>query len=182
MKKVLLAVLFLMLANPVFAETVAFGLTLGKTTESEAKKIYQLQLAGTNRHSRGNMYRVLNSNVMTDLKSLMLVFDGKGSLMAIQAVFPSNKQKEIFDSLRKKYKLAYNHTKLTDTDGPYLGPIRADRAGFDSGDTEIDMFTPNKKYGADTTLLYSHKRFVAMQADVEKEEEIQRKEQMDATL
>jgi len=167
MKKVLLA-LFLIFANPV-----------GKTTETEAKKIYQLQLAGTNRHSRGNMYRVLNTDVMTDLKSLMLVFDGKGSLMAIQAVFPRSRQKEIFDSLRKKYKLAYHHARFTDTDLRHLGPSRA---GFDSGDTEIDMFTPNNRNDAATTLLYSHKRFVAMQADVEKEEKIQNKKQMDATL
>jgi len=169
MKKVCLAFLFFIFANPAFADTTAFGMTLGKTTESEARKMYSLKLAGTNKHSRGNMYLVLNSNVMADLKSLMFVFDGRGSLMAIQAVFPNRKRKEIFDSLSKKYKLVYNRNDFGDR-----------LAGFDGGDTEIDMRTLAND--SDTTLLYSHKLFVAMQADVEKEEKIQNRKEMDATL
>jgi len=178
MKKLFLTFLFLVFSSPAFADTTAFGMTLGKTTEAEVKKMYALKLTGTNKHSRGNMYQVLNTGIMEDLKSLTVVFNKKGQLWAIQAVFPRSRQAELFDSLRKKYKLVYNATRFTDAELRHIGPSRA---GFDGDDTEIDMFTPNKT-GAETTLLYSHKLFVAMQADVEKEEKMQNKKQMDATL
>jgi len=175
MKKIFLALLFLMFVNPAFADTVAFGMTLGKTTESEAKKIYQLQSAGINKHTRGNMYHVLNTNFMADLKSMMLVFDRQGTLMGIMAVFPRAKLRGTVDSLYKKYKLVYgaiDRTRRASINIPFGG------IGFDADDTEIHI--SYNKYDADARLLYSHKLYVAMQAEVEKEEQIQRQKQIDA--
>jgi len=177
MKKLFLSFLLLIFASPVFADTTVFGMRLGKTTESEAKKMHTMEYAGVYKHSRGNMYHVRNTSIMEDLKSLRLVFDEKGLLVMIQAVFPREKEAEIFNTLRQKYKLAYTGTRLGYPRGHWFGDSRA---GFDSGEAEIDMLTPNKSF--DTTLLYTYKPFLDIHEKIQKEEEVKTLEQMDSVL
>jgi len=159
MKKAFLTFLFLIFANPVFANTTAFGLTLGKTTESEAKKMYTMEYAGAYRRSHGNMYYLRDTGIMESLKSLHLVFDEKGLLVMIQAAFPRTKEAEIFNTLSKKYKLTYNHTRFIRENNTLFHSSRRglgdSHAGFDAGEAEIDMLSPNMSF--DTTLLYTHR-------------------------
>jgi len=177
MKKSFLTFLFLIFSNPAFADTTAFGLTLGKTTESEAKKMYTMEYAGAYRRSHGNMYYLRNTGIMESLKSLHLVFDKKGLLVMIQAVFPKTKEAEIFDTLSKKHKLAYN--LIRSNPSPRYA-IAHSRAGFDAGDTEIDMLTPMTS--RETTVLYTYKPFLDIDDKIKKEEEMKEKEQMNAIL
>jgi len=159
MKKAFLIFLFLIFTNPVFADTTVFGMTIGKTTEAEVKKMHTTEFFGVNKYVDGNMYYIRSTNLLEDknLKELSVIFNEKGVLVLITATLPRANQAEIFGALSKKYKLVSN-----------IKSPGGSSAGFIDGETEISMLA--LQWIPEMKVRYSHKSYWENYRKIEKEE------------
>ena len=89
MKKLLLTLLF-SVSLPSLADPTVFKMELGKTTEQEAKEMYNLEPDGVNKYSNGNQYYIDPTQLdLEDLKSTFIIFDEKGVLVYVSSEFNS---------------------------------------------------------------------------------------------
>jgi len=117
-----------LLSLPVLAGPTIFGMELGKMTEKELKDKYNVNRAGTNKYSDGNMYSVPVSSIKFEgLQEVTAIFSKDGQLVGVLTTLHKKK----FDYLKKildgKYKRVSQKT-------PFVGNKEAI---YRAGDTEI---------------------------------------------
>ncbi|QDO82429.1 hypothetical protein FM037_03185 [Shewanella psychropiezotolerans] len=88
------------------ADTTAFGLTLGKTTETELKKIYRAKLTGVNQLINGNIYSIpVNQLGIEGARNAFAIFDTDLTLSFIKIEFRQSRFEALNQILSRKYTL-----------------------------------------------------------------------------
>jgi len=165
MRKVIGFLFLLFVGNSVFANPTAFGLTIGKTTETEAKKIYHMSADGK------YFYHVDISRINLDgLMGLDLLFDEKNVLLGVFATFNRGKKDEIFRSLSEKY-------RLIEKDMPFVGSAYAK---FSDGESSIILNAPHLSF--EMTVSYAHNSLMEAVREHQEQENQNKKNKMDSLL
>jgi hypothetical protein len=136
MKKAIILGLSL-ISSIAIADPVVFGLRIGKTTESELKKLYKVSSTGTNKYSKGNMYSIpLSSIDFEGLQEVITIFDIDGTLAAVLTTLPKDKFNDVNGVLKAKYRLVNQVV-------PFLGDKFAK---YRDGATEISIAAPHMSF------------------------------------
>jgi hypothetical protein len=155
----------------VFADPSPLGLELGKATLEQAKSKYKLLYSGTNKYTLGPMFEIPTSQVDIDgVSGILLVFDRKGILQVVLMKFPKNKWGEIYNALRRKY-------KLVDSKIPFVGDKYAE---FVDGNTVIVLNAPHLSFTM--SLIYARKEFIETMRRVEEQEEKEKQKRLEREL
>lgn len=134
-KAIALAICFF--SSVAFADPTIFNMELGKTTENQLKSMYNVQHAGTNKYSKGNMYSVPTSVINFDgLQEVSTIFDKKGVLVAVLTTLPKSKFDYLNQTLGGKYKRVSQNI-------PFVGNKSAT---YRDGGTEITLEAPHMSF------------------------------------
>ena len=132
-----------LLSFSAFADTTAFGLTLGKTTETELKKIYRAKFTGVNKYSSGNTYSIpVNQLDIEGARKALVGFDTDLTLSFIQIEFRQSRFKALNQILSSKY-------TLTEQSIPFVGNKHA---FYHHENAVIELIAPHISFEA--TLSY----------------------------
>lgn len=152
----------------VLADTTVFGLTLGKTTESELKDKYpDVEDGGVNKWTQGAMYGVPVSNVdFEGIKRLNVVLDEDKHVTAVFVGLDKNRFNFVNSSLAKKY-------KLVKKDIPFVGDKYA---RYKNEEDVINIYAPHMSF--DMTIEYLERKTEAamdkaMEANRDKKKEVE---------
>jgi hypothetical protein len=141
--RLILALTAALTTTAVEADPTVFGLTLGKTTESEFVKQYPANLLGTNTYSNGHVYEVAPANIdFADLRKATVTFDDKGLLVVVSTTFAQGKFDYLNQTLGKKYKLVEKKV-------PFVGDKDVT---YKDGNSKIQLVSPHMSF--EMSLVY----------------------------
>ncbi len=144
------ALVLAMLSPLVYADTSAFGMTLGKTTIDELTKEYQSAVKeGISEWTDGAIYSIpVNALDFEGVKGDYVVFTQDGKLTAITINLDKERFNKIHEMLAKKYKVAQKNI-------PFVGNkfVR-----YTNGDDVIELNAPHLSF--EMNLLYAEKKFM----------------------
>ncbi|MEQ4903603.1 hypothetical protein [Enterobacter hormaechei] len=170
-RKSVILICGLLLCSIGYADTTAFGITLGKTTIDEFKRAYpNAMLKGTNQWIKGDMYLVSAGDLDFDgviEKKIIFSHEGKASTIIID--MNRDRFDDVQDMLAKKYKAVYKEI-------PYVGDKYVRYA---NGDDRIELDSPHLSFSMQ--LMYTDK---LMQDSFKKgnAEEIKQKKEKETEL
>ncbi|QDO82431.1 hypothetical protein FM037_03195 [Shewanella psychropiezotolerans] len=138
-----------LLSFSAFADTTAFGLTLGKTTETELKKIYHAKFTGVNEYTTGNTYSIpVNQLDIEGARNAFASFDTDLTLNYIRIEFRQSRFKALNQILSSKY-------TLTEQRIPFVGNKHA---FYNHENAVIELIAPHLSNTA--TLGYITNEYV----------------------
>ncbi|MPY24481.1 hypothetical protein [Shewanella sp. YLB-07] len=147
-----------LLSFSAFADTTAFGLTLGKTTETELKKVYRAKLTGVNEYINGNIYSIpVNQLGIEGARNAFAIFDTDLTLSFIKIEF----RKSRFEALNRILSSKYT---LTEQSIPIVGDKYA---FYDHENAVIELVAPHLSNTA--TLSYITNEYVKEYQTLENE-------------
>lgn len=159
MKKIVLAALlaFPMLA---FADSVVFGLEMGKATIEELTGRYNTKKLGINKYTKGEMYsmKVDKNPKKGELKltSAVAVFSQDGNLVAILVNLPASEYNFAFETALDNFTIVPNPHKFGTFEWMLEDQsMSADQAKFIDGNTQIMLF--RKKFGKKMEMNFVQK-------------------------
>ena len=147
-----------LLSFSAFADTTAFGLTLGKTTETELKNIYRAKLTGVNKLINGNIYSIpVNQLGIEGAKNALAIFDTDLTLSYIKIEFRKSRFEALNRVLSSKYTLTEQRI-----------PIVGDKYAFyDHENAVIRLSAPHLSNTA--TLSYVTNEYINEYQTIERE-------------
>lgn len=132
------------------ADPAPFGLELGKASISDAKKMYSLNEAGTNKFTGGAMFNVSTDQINFDgLQELTLIFDQQEKLAGVLTTLPKEKFDSLYGSLNKKY-------KLIKKERPFVGNQYAE---YSNGGSKIFLAAPHLSF--EMSMNYLRKELIS---------------------
>ncbi|EAA4084352.1 hypothetical protein DO628_20860 [Salmonella enterica subsp. salamae] len=149
--KLMSGALVLALLSPLtYADTSAFGMTLGKTTLDAFMKDYPSAVKeGISEWTDGEIYSIPAGVLNFDgLKGDYVIFTQDGKLTAITINLDKERFNKIHEMLAKKYKVAQKNI-------PFVGNklVR-----YTNGDDVIELNAPHLSF--EMNLLYAEKKFM----------------------
>lgn len=146
-RKSVILICGLLLCSIGYAETTAFGITLGKTTIDDFKLAYPNAMhEGTNQWTKGEMYLVSAGDIDFDgVIEEKVIFSQEGKASTIILEMNRNRFDDVQAMLAKKYKVVHKEI-------PYVGNKNVRYA---NGDDHIELDSPHLSFSMH--LMYSDK-------------------------
>lgn len=159
------------LATTAQADPTVFGLTLGKTTETEFLQQYQATPMGINRYSNGPIYEIKPGSIdFEGLQRVVTVFDAQGRLAVVDAQFPKSKFDYLYQALTSKYKVASKQVPL----------VGNRMVTYQDGQSKIILNSPHMSF--ELNMTYSTKAFQKAFSDNQRESSTRQKRKEEAQL
>ena len=148
-RSILGGVVFCVLQNSAYADTTAFGMTLGKTTLEEFRKAYPSSThEGKNKWTEGQMYSIPVSELdFEGVKSDLIIFNKDGKIAAITLDIDKERFSNVNAMLSKKYKIIKKEI-------PFVGNKYA---RYKNDNDFIELDAPHLSFSM--SLLYIEKSF-----------------------
>jgi hypothetical protein len=117
------------------------------------------------------MFKIPTSQVSIDgVSEVLLIFDRKGILQVVLMEFPKDKWGEIYNALRRKY-------KLVDSKIPFVGNKYAE---FVDGNTVIMLDAPHLSFTM--SLIYARNEFLETMRRVKEQEKKEKQKRLERGL